>query len=93
MNVLICWSVKDLPIPHKESIRGHCAECGEELWMMAKNAKLELSFLCHACGQDFVEEKSQKEPVVLLPAIAAHTIGEGDLQKLEEQVKKAIYRP
>jgi len=60
---------------------------------MAKNTKLDLSFLCHGCGQNFVEEKSLKEPVVLLPAVAAHVLSDGDLQKLEEQVKKAVYRP
>lgn len=92
MNVLICWRIEDLPKPpNKRSIRGHyCANCNKELWVMAKNARLELSFLCHPCGQDFVKENAQKEPVVLLPAIAAHILG-GDLQKLEAIVKKAVY--
>lgn len=89
MNVLICWRVEDLSTPHKESIRGrYCSKCNKELWVMKSNTKLEVLFLCHDCGQDFVEENSQKkEPVVLLPASAAHVF-KGNLKNLEMAVKK-----
>ena len=92
MNIFICWRVEDLPVPAKiESIRGrYCVKCGKEIWVMPENAKLKPTFYCRPCGKMLVKEQSKKELVVILPAQAAHVLSENDLQKLEENLKKAM---
>jgi hypothetical protein len=93
-EILVCWRVKDLPVPaKKDSVRGHyCAKCGEELWIMPKNLKLDMPFCCLPCSELLLIEDIAKtgEPSILFPASAAHELTKEQLAKLESEAKKLI---